>query len=154
VHAARGATADTTHAVFSNTTGRAMAYVAMTRGRENNTVYLYDQNTEAEESRSQAEDIDVLRRGTNRDAEKLMRMIAGGRDDRSTAHDFAASTDREQLPDRAHSLLIERRARSLRRRRLAHQNWQAHQAEHEVRNRFADKHLIRERIRDRGLGLG
>ncbi|MFL6082894.1 MAG: hypothetical protein ACJ74F_06730 [Mycobacterium sp.] len=41
VHSAQGVTADTTQAVLGENTTRAMAYVAMTRGRESNTVYLY-----------------------------------------------------------------------------------------------------------------
>ena len=42
VHAAQGTTADTTHAVLGEGATRAAAYVAMTRGRASNNVYLYD----------------------------------------------------------------------------------------------------------------
>ena len=38
VHSAQGVTADTTHAVLGENTTRAMLYVAMTRGRDTNTV--------------------------------------------------------------------------------------------------------------------
>ncbi|WP_260758346.1 MobF family relaxase [Mycobacterium sp. SMC-8] len=48
VHVAQGATADTTHAllgVASRLANRRTAYVAMTRGRHTNNVYLYEQPT-------------------------------------------------------------------------------------------------------------
>lgn len=40
VHRAQGLTADTSHVLASSSTSRAMAYVAMTRGRESNRLYL------------------------------------------------------------------------------------------------------------------
>lgn len=43
VHSAQGATTDTTHAVLSGNTTRALFYVAMSRGREANTAYLSEQ---------------------------------------------------------------------------------------------------------------
>jgi hypothetical protein len=43
VHSAQGATADTTHAVLGENATRALAYVAMTRGRDTNTAHLYQQ---------------------------------------------------------------------------------------------------------------
>ena len=46
VHSAQGVTAEATHAVLAENTTRALAYVAMTRGREENTAYLYGQITE------------------------------------------------------------------------------------------------------------
>jgi ATP-dependent exoDNAse (exonuclease V) alpha subunit len=45
VHSAQGVTADTSHAVLGGTTTRALAYVAMTRGRQSNTAYLYQCTT-------------------------------------------------------------------------------------------------------------
>ena len=48
VHSAQGVTADTTHAVLGETTTRALLYVAMTRGRDANTAYLYERATEQE----------------------------------------------------------------------------------------------------------
>lgn len=46
VHAAQGVTADTTHAVLGATASRVLAYVAMTRGRDTNTAYLYERGPE------------------------------------------------------------------------------------------------------------
>ena len=40
VHRSQGITADTTHAVITDTTSRELAYVALTRGRESNRAYV------------------------------------------------------------------------------------------------------------------
>lgn len=48
VHTAQGATANTTHAVLSETATRTMSYVAMTRGQDANTAYLYQRTPEHE----------------------------------------------------------------------------------------------------------
>ena len=41
VHSQQGVTADTCHAVLSESASRAAAYVAMTRGRDHNHAYIY-----------------------------------------------------------------------------------------------------------------
>jgi ATP-dependent exoDNAse (exonuclease V) alpha subunit len=41
LHSAQGVTADTAHAVLGESASRAMAYVAMSRGRDDNHVYIY-----------------------------------------------------------------------------------------------------------------
>jgi ATP-dependent exoDNAse (exonuclease V) alpha subunit len=41
VHSAQGVTADTAHAAMSDKATRTLSYVAMTRGRDANTAYLY-----------------------------------------------------------------------------------------------------------------
>ena len=74
----------------------------MTRGRDSNAAYLY-QRVAGEGDHEHADDpgLHVLRRGSCRDAAQLIRGIIANRDDRAyTAHDIAASTDPEQLPDR------------------------------------------------------
>jgi ATP-dependent exoDNAse (exonuclease V) alpha subunit len=43
VHSHQGVTADTCHAIMTESASRAMAYVAMTRGREHNHAYIYTQ---------------------------------------------------------------------------------------------------------------
>ena len=48
VHSAQGVTADTTHAVLGDNTTRSLLYVAMTRGRDTNTAYLYERTAEHE----------------------------------------------------------------------------------------------------------
>jgi hypothetical protein len=42
VHAAKGVTADTMHAVLNENNGRAMFYVAIARSCESNTAYLHE----------------------------------------------------------------------------------------------------------------
>jgi hypothetical protein len=44
VHAAQGVTADRCHALLAEGSSRAMAYVAMTRGRDDNQAYLYQRS--------------------------------------------------------------------------------------------------------------
>ena len=46
VHSAQGVTADTTHAVLSEAAARALFYVAISRGRDANTAYLYERPVE------------------------------------------------------------------------------------------------------------
>lgn len=75
VHSAQGVTADTVHAVLSETATRALAYVAMTRGREANTAYLYEGVCEASEyTRDHPVGVRLERRGTSRDAAGMMRQ--------------------------------------------------------------------------------
>ncbi len=66
VHSAQGVTADTTHAVLGENTTRAMLYVAMTRGRDTNTAYLYERATEQEYGRDPLPGAHVMNRGTAR----------------------------------------------------------------------------------------
>ena len=46
MHSAQGVTADTTHAVLSEAAARALFYVAISRGRDANTAYLYERPVE------------------------------------------------------------------------------------------------------------
>ena len=123
VHSAQGVTADTTHAVLGENTTRALLYVAMTRGRESNTAYLYQRMAgEGDHEHRQPEDI-TRRVGTSRDAAHLVRGIIATHDDHArTAHDVSAATEREHLPDRlARSSTAAQRAE---RRRRNYLNWQ------------------------------
>ena len=115
MHSAQGVTADTTHAVLGETTGRNLLYVALTRGRDANTAYLYERIAEGDhEHAEQPDSLHVMRRGTSHDAAQLVRGIIATRDDRArTAHQVAASTDREDLPDRVRSLSDRRAHRSI-----------------------------------------
>jgi len=100
VHSAQGVTADTTHAVLGENTSRAPLYVAMTRGRDTNTAYLYERiASEGGREHAQEPGLHVLRRGTRRDGAQLVCGIIANHDDRAhTAHDIAVNTDREHLP--------------------------------------------------------
>ena len=107
VHAAQGATAEVTHAVLGDGANRAAAYVAMTRGRTANHVYLYDRiaGEGDHEHGETAAGIHAARRGTSTQAAALLRAVLG-RDDRPrTVLATAADTDRAVLPEPVRELL-------------------------------------------------
>lgn len=94
---------------------RAALYVAMTRGRESNTAYLYERVAEASEYSNAARDVlHVPRRGSGRAAAQLFRQIIATDARAQTAHDLAAETGRERLPMRVAALLIDRRTHTVR----------------------------------------
>ncbi|CPR10894.1 ATP-dependent exoDNAse [Mycobacterium bohemicum DSM 44277] len=118
VHASQGATAGdaltagTAHAILGDRATRNLAYVALTRGRDDNHVYLYEKAAgEADHEHAQlAEDhgVHAAQRGTSRDAAARLRAILG-RDERShTMMQAAAATDRSQQPAAVRSLLNKR----------------------------------------------
>ena len=65
VHSAQGVTADTTHAVLGENTTRSMLYVAMTRGRDANTAYLYERTAEQEYGPTENDGPHLMQRGTS-----------------------------------------------------------------------------------------
>ena len=107
VHAAQGATADSTHAVLGERSTRAAAYVAMTRGRAANSVYLYEK-VGGEGDHEHAETtpgVHLARRGTSGEAAAVLRTVLG-RDERArTVMATAAEVDRAQLPEQVRDLL-------------------------------------------------
>ena len=96
----------------------------------------------------------VARRGTGSDATILVRSIIASHDEQPhTAHDVAAATDREHLPDRVASLL-DRRAQAVAARRTAYRHWvDAMQQQAAERERWIDRHLSRSRDQSRDYGL-
>lgn len=107
VHAAQGATADTTHAllgVASRLANRRTAYVAMTRGRHTNNVYLYEQPTgERDHEHAPTPDagaeVHTPVRGTAAQAAAALRTILGrDRDSATIAETAAAAAEHTQLP--------------------------------------------------------
>ncbi|MET0994900.1 MAG: AAA family ATPase [Mycobacterium sp.] len=125
VHAAQGVTADTTHAALGDNTTRSMLYVAMTRGRDANTAYLYERMAEQEYGPDQRDGVHVMQRGISPHAGQLVRAILANRDDQPiTAHDIAVRTPRSTLPEWVRHL-VDRRAASVRRRRASYDSWQA-----------------------------
>lgn len=148
VHAAQGVTADTTHAVLADTATRNLAYVAMTRGRDTNTAYLYERaHGEADHHHGDVQDqqgVHVARRGGPAQAAALLRQVIG-RDERAhTAHQTAASTPAEQLPDPVADLVAEHH-HAVTQRRSVYQKTQRAQ-----RDRVLDRHLGLDRVRSRG----
>ena len=109
VHSAQGVTADTTHAILGEGTTRSMLYVAMTRARDANTAYLYQRTTEQEYGPTTADGPYLLQRGTDHQAGQLAQAIIATHDDLPvTAHQIAARTPRQLLPERIAGLLGER----------------------------------------------
>ena len=103
----KATTADTTHAVLGKGANRAAAYVAMTRGRASNSVYLYEKmgGEGDHEHADPTPGVHLARRGTSHDAAALLRTVLG-RDDRArTVMETAADVARDQLPDPVRDLL-------------------------------------------------
>lgn len=152
VHSAQGVTADTTHAVLAETTSRNLLYVALTRGREVNHVYLHDRHGgEGDHEHRDTPRVHTLRRGTRHEAAHLVRAIlAAHRDEQArTAHDIAERAERDQLPDRVRQF-IDRREKAVRARRGTHlTRYQSH-PKHDLEHR---RDLTQRRERDQGYGL-
>ncbi|ORB12014.1 MobF family relaxase [Mycolicibacterium monacense] len=153
VHSAQGVTADTTHAVLADTASRNLAYVAMTRGRNTNTAYLYERAYGEADHHGDVQDqegVHVAGRGGPAQAAALLRQVIG-RDERAhTAHQTAASTPAEQLPDLVADLVTEHH-HAVTQRRSVYQKTQRAQLD-----RVLDRHLglksVRSRGRDRDQG--
>ena len=126
VHSAQGVTADTTHAVISESASRAMAYVAMSRGREYNDVYIYTRQAgEADhEHRHLVDDGEAyqLRRGTKYSAAHHLRMMLANDERPRTLHAQAERTPPHHLPQVVAALL----ARNEQRRTHRRDTWRHH----------------------------
>jgi ATP-dependent exoDNAse (exonuclease V) alpha subunit len=127
VHSAQGATADTTHAILSGTATRALAYVALTRGRDSNTAYLIPRAAEHQHQDKSARRGHLVNRGSNQQAAMLLRGIIANKERPVTAHDIAATIISTSLPARVRAA-VQRRAGALSRRRA-----QAVAADHAAR---------------------
>ena len=106
VHASQGATvgdaltAGTAHALLNDRATRALAYVAVTRGRDENHAYIYEK-TAGEGDHEHTEltgGVHVASRGTSREAADALRAIIGRGERAQTVMQAAAATDRAQLP--------------------------------------------------------
>ena len=125
VHSAQGVTADTTHAVLGETTTRALLYVAMTRGRDTNTAYLYERATgDHEYGEQELDGTHVKHRGDSREAAALVRGILTNFDQLAvTAHEYGVLAPGTALPGRVRRLL-DRRAAATKRRGVTYQSLQ------------------------------
>ncbi|WP_396926653.1 MobF family relaxase [Mycolicibacterium sp.] len=92
VHSAQGTTTDTTHAVVSENSTRAVFYVAMSRGRQANSAYITSRSQSGEEaSDPRRPGLDSPSLHTSRQAARLVRQVVGnGRDQSRTAHQLVA----------------------------------------------------------------
>jgi conjugative relaxase-like TrwC/TraI family protein len=126
VHSAQGVTADSCYAILGEGASRAMAYVAMTRGRHNNEAFLYQKfGNEADHEHAKpvaAPAIHQLRRGNTHSAAYYFRQILGNDDRPRTMHAEAERTERALLPEVV-AEVIQRHEQRRRARRTA---WQAH----------------------------
>jgi conjugative relaxase-like TrwC/TraI family protein len=102
VHSAQGVTADTSHAVVGETASRAIAYVAMSRGRDDNHLYIYRRAAgEADHEHRHlldAAEVHQMRRDNKYGAAHSLRMILANDDRPLTMHVQAERADRHQLP--------------------------------------------------------
>lgn len=155
VHTAQGVTADTCHAVIAESASRAMAYVAMSRGRDTNHAYIYTHvSGEADHEHSApvaGDNMHVLRRGTKYAAAHYFRMILAHDERPRTMHSEAEHTDRELLPDIVGRLLDRNEARRAERQQAWRDHTAAQRAFHERYQRLADDIG---RAADRGMDRG
>jgi hypothetical protein len=124
VHSAQGVTADTSHAVLSETVTRALVYVAISRGRDANTAYLYQRATEHEYKEEPSEGAHVMQRGSGHHAGRLLRAIIANDEQPVTAHDIAQATADDSLPERVRAAK-ERRVVRVGSRQADYQRWRA-----------------------------
>jgi conjugative relaxase-like TrwC/TraI family protein len=122
VHTAQGVTAATTHAVLGERTSRNLLYVAMSRGRETNTAYLYERPTEQEYGAPPAAGSATWRGDSGDAAQTLRELIVNAEERPVTAHDIAARATNGALPAHVQHLTAQRQ-KAILRRRDEYQTW-------------------------------
>lgn len=152
VHSAQGVTADTAHAVLGESTTRSTCYVALTRGRETNSAFIYERATEQEYGLDRLPGANIMKRSTAQHASRLARAIIANHDLPVTAHDIAAQTPTAALPQRVQRIR-DRRAAALQRRRASYQVWQADSESLRAMSRAVERHCSRGRSLDYGVDL-
>jgi hypothetical protein len=163
LHSAQGMTIGTAHrdgvcwTVVSDRASRAMAYVGMTRARDENHLAIYPAATnEADQHRYDLDGgIHQMCRGTARAAAHALHTIATANDDRPrTLHTVAARTDRDFLPEAVAAMLDRYDQRCAERT----QAWRRHTAQNLAREtayqRIVDAQQAAARERSRGVDLG
>jgi len=156
VHSAQGVTADTSHAVIGETASRAIAYVAMSRGRDNNHAYIYSRAAgEADHEHHHLLDaaaVHQTRRGNKYAAAHSLRMIPANDDRPLTMHAQAERADRHRLPPIVADLLERNDQRRTKRR----ETWRQHTAAERAREATYQRIISHDRTRglsDDGYGL-
>lgn len=113
VHAAQGTTAEHCHALLSADTGhRAGAYVAMTRGRATNTVYLYQRlggEGDHEHGLQEVDGVHTPHRGDDEDAATALLGLLNRDNTAHTVITTAEHTPEEQLAPPVQDLLQQRK---------------------------------------------
>ncbi|MGO8941532.1 MAG: MobF family relaxase [Mycobacterium sp.] len=145
--------------VLSDRASRAMAYVGMTRGRDENHLAIYPAVTNEAHKHHRGADTGIhqMHRGTKHTAAHALHTIVTANDDRAlTMHTIAARTARNSLPAAVAALLD----RNDQRRAERTQAWRRHTAQSLVREtayqRIVDEQqaATRERTRNRDQGYG
>ncbi|WP_373145944.1 MobF family relaxase [Mycobacterium marinum] len=144
--------------VLSDRASRAMAYVGMTRARDENHVAIYPAVTN-EAHQHQHGPVPVaqeMRRGTKHQAAAALHTICTANDERAqTLHAVAEKTDRTALPPVLAKLL----GRNDERKKTRAQDWQNHTAQTQARQAALERIIEettrahRSRGRDQGYGL-
>jgi conjugative relaxase-like TrwC/TraI family protein len=144
--------------ILSDRASRAMAYVGLTRGRDENHLAIYPAVANEADQHHRATDTGIhqMRRGAKHVAAHYFRMILANDDRARTMHAVAARTDRELLPTVVAALLDRNDQRCTERA----QAWRRHIAQTRTREaayqRFTDTRqqaAQRQRSRDQGYGL-
>lgn len=119
VHSAQGVTADVSYAILGTRTTRAMAYVAMTRGRDTNEVFVYQHLTGEADHQHTTPVADPamhsLRRGNGYSAAHHFRQILANDERPRTMHDEAERTPGRHVPPPVADTLDRNAARRARR---------------------------------------
>jgi len=167
VHSAQGMTIGSPQrygvcwTVLSDRASRAMAYVGMTRARDENHLAIYPAVTNEAHQHHRGADTGLhqVHRGTKNAAAQILHMILSANDDRArTMHTVAAHTDRGLLPTAVAALLD----RNDQRRADRAQAWHEHSARTQARDaayqrltaaRQQTRARERSRRADRGYGL-
>jgi conjugative relaxase-like TrwC/TraI family protein len=145
--------------ILSDRASRAMAYVGMTRGRDENHLAIYPAVTNEADQHHHGADTGLhqMHRGTKHAAAHALHTIATANDDRAaTMHTVAARTDRDLLPTAVAALLD----RNHQRRADRTQTWQQHTAQNLAREAAYQRLTAtsrqaarRQRSRDQGYAL-
>jgi hypothetical protein len=146
--------------ILSDRASRAMAYVGMTRGRDENHLAIYPALTNEAHQHHHGADVALhhMRRGTKHAAAHYFRMILAKDDRAHTMHMIAARSERDVLPTMLAALL----ERNDQRRAGRAHAWRQHTAQTRAREtayqritptRQQGAQRQRSRGRDRGYGL-
>jgi conjugative relaxase-like TrwC/TraI family protein len=165
VHSAQGMTVGNSNhygvcwSILSDRASRAMAYVGMTRGRDENHLAIYPAVINETHQHHHGADTGIhqTRRGTKHAAAQAFHIMLTANDDPvATMHSVAARTDRELLPAAVAALLH----RNGQRRADRAQAWRQHTAQNRARDAAYQRLTAtrqqaaqRQRSRDRGYGL-
>ena len=163
LHAAQGMTIGAAHregvcwTVLSDRASRAMAYVGMTRARDENHLAIYPAVTNEADHHHEADTgVHQMSRGTKHAAAHCFRMILDNDDRPRTMHTIAAQTDRNALPETVTAVLDRNDQRCAQRT----QAWRQYTAQKLARETAYQRIIARQeasardRSRDRDQGYG